>query len=90
MIEISGARLVFYGQTDQVLATVEVPVRLETLGQVTLIVEPWVIPVAAREAACYQISLPMPVIYAGSEIMVWMVSRKLEIRPVSGAGGGEG
>lgn len=79
MIEISGAQIVFWGADDQVLACLDVRVRLEQLGQITLVVEAWEVPLAVREAVAYQIRLPMPVMFEASPLSVMLVSQRMPV-----------
>lgn len=82
MIEIKGARLVFYGQDGNAVATMDVPVKLELYGRVILTVDDWEVPAAARAAVKYQVLLPMPVLYEASEITVMLASQILPMPEV--------
>jgi hypothetical protein len=84
MIEIQGARLVFYGADGQVVASMDVPVKLEALGKVTLVVDAWEVPSAARNAAMYQILLPLPVMYEASEMVMMLASKVMAMHPHPG------
>lgn len=77
MIELSGAQIIFYGDTGDPLAVMEVPVRLEHFGQVVLVVDPWTVPAVARDATHYQIKLPLPVLYEASPSVAMLTSQLL-------------
>ena len=79
MVEITGAMLVFYGLDGALLAKMETPVRLESYGKVTLVVDGMEIPAAAKRAVKYQVILPLPVIYEASELTVMLTSQMMLI-----------
>jgi hypothetical protein len=89
MIELSGAEIVFYGADRQPLAVMEVPVRLEQFGQVTLVVDAWIVPAAARQASHYQIRLPLPVLYEASPSVAMLASQLLPMPGSPQPGGDE-
>lgn len=76
MIELSGAKLIFYCDGQRV-ADVDVPVRLESFGRVTLLVERQSLPGA--HVTHYQIALPMPVMFGNAETVVMLSSVLLPI-----------
>ena len=77
MIELSGAQIVFFGPINNPLTILDVPVRLEHFGQVTLVVDPGIVPAVARDATHYQIRLPLPVLYETSPMVAMLTSQLL-------------